>query len=236
MRNLHPPFGHPEREQDVKENGDNDDEQVTNIEDREEDCRNEQELQDQRPDRKQHETKKEIDALHTPVDDPRQSAGFPGDVVSKRQRMEMLKRSKRECPERPLPDAGKDDVSKFVETHDHQPCEGIGDGQSHRAKSEHEYRRRGRRIWGQRVDRRLEEEGCDDTNELGHEQRHEGKDNPNTEFTLVPWPKIRRHPSNDQPARLPVDLSVCHDCSTHRPTTRFRLHGKTPVPDPPFTG
>ena len=202
LADRHPPFGDAEGVGDIGPDRADDDQRIAPVKQEGEDQRDQCELKDQRPDREQHETQQEIDALHAALDNAGQPAGLAGDVIAQRQRMDVLKGFQRQRPQRALRHPHEDRVAQFAKAHRHQPRQPVSHGQRDGAKAQKPGLVTG--LARQTVHRRLVKEGRQHRDHLGGDQEGHRQNDALLHPAVPLGPQIGRHRAHRAPAAGPL--------------------------------
>ena len=179
--NLDAPVRRPHGEPDIENDGDRHHRQVLPVELVGDDDGGEAELEERRQRVEDGETDDDLDAVDAALDDARQAAGAPLQVVAQRQLVHVHEGLVGEVTDGMLADAGKERVAQVVEQVHQDAADAIGDDQHDGNGEQHRQTNRERPVaagggrLGQRVGRPFVGVGHEHGDELGgneHAQRH----------------------------------------------------------------
>ncbi|MPM25386.1 hypothetical protein SDC9_71877 [bioreactor metagenome] len=198
----HAPFGHLEGEGDIGPDRDHHHRGIAPVEEHREEDGDEGQLEDQRPDREQHEAQQELDALHAALDDPAQPAGLAGDVVAHRQRVDVAEGLERERAQRALRHPHEDRITQLAKAHRAKPRQPVDHRQRHRAQGQQQplVTCRAREA----VDRGLVDERRRDRDHLGHDEKHHRDQHALLHPGVIGRPQIGQHRAQRAHVARPV--------------------------------
>ena len=195
---LDAPFSHFEGEPHIERNGQHNDRQVPDVKQEKQHDRDHQKLKNQRPHRKQQKAQQKVDAFDPAFNNPRQTARLAGDVIAHRQAVDMGKGLKRQLPQGPLPDLGKDHIAQLLKAHRHQTRQTVSQRQPNRTEPQNSGRVSPFR--GQGINGLFIKDRGPHGDDLGQQQNGQSNDHTASDPALPLWPQIGHDPFDHAPS------------------------------------